>query len=98
MGESRQEYVQALERQNGELWKEVIEQDTAGSILDKAKRQGIDCWVQVACAAGGDGALYPERVRIVGTLTAQQREQISRLLQDELGVPPDRQEFTQEVG
>ncbi len=97
-GESRQAYVQTLERQNEELWKEVIEQDTAAYILDKAKSQGIDCGAEVTCAAGGDGALYPERVRIVGALTEQQREQISWLLRDELGVPPDRQEFTQEVG
>lgn len=98
IGENRQEYVQVLERQNEELWKKVIEQDTAAYILDKAKRQGIDCGAEVTCAADEDGALYPERVQIVGALTTQQREQISKLLQSELGVPPDRQEFTQEVG
>ncbi len=87
-----------LATQSDEILKQIIESETEAYILDKANGLGIQCQVEVTYAADEDGSPYPVRVRVAGNLSEDQKEQLSQVLESELGLPAPRQEFTQEVG
>ena len=85
--------TQELERQVDEQMKTIIEQEYAAYIVDKAAQLGAECQVEVLCAPEGDGAFLPWQVTVTGDLTSVQREQLTQQIQEDLGVPPERQQY-----
>ena len=71
--------------------KAIIEQEFAAYIVDKADQMGVVCTAQVACQAGEDGVFLPQSAQVVGNFSPQQRETLAQMLEEELGLPRDRQ-------
>jgi len=88
-----QDYGEVLVEKNNLLYKTIIEENTAAYILDKAEEMGIFCRAEVIFAYDQQGNPYPERVNIFGKLTPLQQEQISRMIETDLGVLPAQQRF-----
>ncbi len=68
---------------------ELIAEKTEAYILDKAGTLGVSCRVEVATAEGEGGLPVPYRVE----LDCAPREALSAYLEDELGIPKERQVF-----
>lgn len=85
--------VQELEEQRDETMKTVIEAECSAYIVDKAAALGAECQVEIECAPEGDGVFLPWQVTVTGDLTSGQREQLTQQIQEDLGVPPERQQY-----
>ena len=91
---SAQAYTQALEEENDLLYKTIIEERAAAYIVDKAAQLGVSCQAQVTCRVQGEQAApLPWRATVTGRFTQPQREQLAQVLEQELGIPPERQRF-----
>ena len=91
-------YEMALSEQNNLIYQSIIEEKAAAYILDKAKERGISCQVEVALAIDGNGNVHPGEVRLFGSWTDEQRAALSRVLEAELGILPERQYFERSTG
>ena len=98
-----EDYLAAVEQRETELEKQVDEGRKAiiaeryeAYILDKAAQLGLSCTVEVECRTEEDGVCLPERVRITGALSAQEKVQLAELLEEELGVAPEEQIYIEE--
>lgn len=80
-----EEYGQELTRQQEILYESIIAEETAAYILDKAEGLGISCRVEVT-VAWSDGVPQPHTAIITGTWTVQQHEELSRIIESELGI------------
>lgn len=90
-------YELELEEKNDLFYLSIIEEETAAYVMDKAKEFGFDCQAEVTYGYDEDGVPRPWEVTARGTWTREQREQLSRLLEEELGVPPRRQFYHEEI-
>lgn len=81
-----------LEATNDFLYESIIEEKTAAYILDKAKELGMNCRVSVSVAWDGE-IPKPHAVRIYGTWNKAQREELSRIMEAELGIISSMQHF-----
>lgn len=86
-------YELELEEKNDLFYLSIIEEETAAYVMDKAKEFGFDCQAEVTYGYDEDGVPRPWEVTARGNWTGEQREQLSRLLEEELGVPPRRQHY-----
>ena len=87
-----------LEEENGVILKTLIERESGAYIVDKAAQQGITCRAEVTCAAEEGGLWLPWSVRIVGVTDPEQQGQLSRLIESQLDIPLQRQDYTQVIG
>ena len=92
-----QSYEETLERQNNLFYQTVIEQSTAAYIVDKAEGLGISCQAEVTFSYDEDGVPFPWEVTARGDWTDETREAMERLLEDDLGVPPQRQHYEERL-
>ncbi len=90
-------YEQELEEKSDLFYLSIIEEETAAYIVDKAKEFGFDCQAEVTYGYDEEAVPRPWEVTARGSWTQGQREQLSRLLEEELGVPPQRQFFHEEI-
>ena len=90
-------YELVLEEQNNQLYLTIIEEETAAYVMDKAKEFGFDCQAEVTYNYDEDGMPRPWEVTARGSWTQEQRERLSFLLEEELGVPPQRQLYHEEI-
>lgn len=90
-------YELELEKKNDLFYLSIIEEETAAYIVDKAKEIGFDCQAEVTYGYDEDGVPRPWEVTARGSWTREQREQLSRLLEEELGVPAQRQFYDEET-
>ena len=88
-----QSYELELEEKNDLFYLSIIEEETAAYIVDKAKEFGFDCQAEVTYGYDEDSVPRPWEVTARGSWTQEQREQLSRLLEEELGVPAERQHY-----
>lgn len=88
-----QDYETALEEKNVLLYQTIIEDTAAAYIVDKAGELGILCQAEVTFSYDEDGVPCLWEVTARGAWTQGQREALSRLLEDELGVPIQRQHY-----
>lgn len=86
-------YSEALELENLELMKLIIEEQTAAYISDKAEELGMECTAQVVYHYGADGEVWPESVTVRGVFTQSQQESLSRTLEAELAIPTENQTY-----
>ena len=80
-----------LEQRNDELLKTLIARESAAYIVDKAARLGAVCQVQVECAPKEGGVWHPHCAYITGQLDSSQRSELTKAIQIELDIPPERQ-------
>ena len=90
--------VQELEAERDQTLKAVIEEEFAAYIVDKTARMGGACTVRITCQKGEGGVFLPWAAEIRGTLPGGRREELARLLEEELNIPRDRQDVQTEEG
>lgn len=90
-------YETSVETGNFFLMRRLIEEETAAYIQDKAAQRGIDCRVEVVCAAeDAQSYPYPAQAMVRGSFTPKQREELSRLIEGDVAIPPSSQFFEEE--
>ena len=70
----------------------VIAEKTAAYIWDKADALGVSCTVEVTVAPGESGILLPDTVILTGPYS----ETLAALIQEEVGIPADKQIWREE--
>lgn len=85
-------YDTALETENIQLIKNIIEEETAAYILDKATELDITCEADVTCFVK-DETPYPESVVIFGDLDDGEVQALSRIIEADLAISPENQHF-----
>lgn len=88
-----QRYEQELEEQNEQLYLAIIEEETAAYVMDKAREFGFECDVEVTFGYDEKAAPCPWEVTARGEWTPERRARLGRLLEEELGVPAQRQHY-----
>ena len=85
----------ALAEQGEEIQMAVIGEKYRAYIEDKGAQLGLNCQAHVDCRE--EGEIYvPDRVQVTGDLSQGDWDGLRRCLEEELGVPPERQEFREE--
>lgn len=90
-------YEERLTEKNNLLYQTIIEDTAAAYIVDKAEELGILCQAEVTCSNDENGVPCPWEVTAWGVWTEEGRAVLGRLLEDDLGVPPQRQHFEEEL-
>ena len=85
----------ALTEQGEEIQMAVIAEKYRAYIESKGAQLGLDCRARVDCREEG-GICVPDRVEVTGDLSQGDWDGLSRCLEEELGVPPERQSFREE--
>lgn len=81
---------ETLRKQVGEGMRSVIEQSCEAYVLDRAAEQGFSVQqVKITCRQEESGLFIPDRALIIGSRS----EALARMLQRELGIPADRQNY-----
>ncbi len=88
-----QSYELELEEQRDTLYLAIIEEDTAAYVMDKAREFGFECAAEVTYGYDEKGVPCPWEVAARGVWTEGQRARLERLLEEELGVPAQRQYY-----
>ena len=77
-----------------ELYSRIIRRETEEYIWDAAQRLGIrELGVRIRLKDSG-GMPVPWSIDLTGSVTQQQKEALSLLLEGELGIPPQRQTWS----
>ena len=79
-----------------EAMKILIAQKAGAYIVDKGQSLGFSCRVEVEVAEDGSGWPVPWQAEISGEWTAQQKKALSQAVEEELGIPAQRQSFREE--
>ena len=90
-------YKETLEEQNNLFYQTIIEESAAAYIVDKAEEMGISCQAEVTFSYDEDGVPCPWEVTARGDWTDGARAALARLLEDDLGVPPQRQHYEERL-
>jgi len=88
-----QDYELELEEQKDQFYLAIIEEETAAYVMDKARELGLECSAEVTYGYDENGVPCPWEVTAQGVWTREQRAQLERLLEEELGVPAQRQHY-----
>lgn len=88
-----QQSVEESEWKTQGVLEDIIEEETAAYIVDKAACLGADCRAQVWCRVDGEGMTLPDRVEISGSLTDDQRQKLTEQIETELGIPAENQSY-----
>ena len=91
------DYEAVLEEQNNLFYQAVIEESTAAYIVDKAEEMGISCQAEVTFSYDEDGVPCPWEVTARGEWTDEAREALERLLEEDLGIPLQRQHYEERL-
>ncbi|MCI8474988.1 MAG: stage III sporulation protein AF [Oscillospiraceae bacterium] len=79
-----------------EVMKTLIAQKAGAYIVDKGQSLGLQCEVRVGVALDGSGWPVPWEAEISGAWTAEQKKSLSRAVEEDLGIPVERQSFREE--
>ena len=83
--------------QSGEqVMKILIAQKAGAYIVDKGQSLGLRCKAEVGVALDDSGWPTPWEAVISGNWTAEQKKALSRAVEEELGIPAQRQNFREE--
>ena len=85
-------YSDELQKENEDLMKAIIAEQSAAYIVDKAAELGMECSVCVAVSGEGDYPV-PDTVTVTGDLTAAQREKLTRQIEADFAIPAERQYY-----
>lgn len=95
---TQQGYAEELNEMNRDILEKIIEEETEAYILDKAESIGIACQVTVIYEWSEDGIPYPAQAQIVSDASAEEEKRLSRILEADLGIPPEAQVYKRTVG
>ena len=90
-------YEETLAEQNNLFYQAIIEEGAAAYIVDKAEEMGISCQAEVTFSYDEDGMPCPWEVTARGDWTDEARKVLERLLEDDLGVPTQRQHYEERL-
>lgn len=82
-----------LEEKNNLIYQTIIEGTAAAYIVDKAEEMGIACQAEVTFSYDENGVPCPWEVTAWGVWTGGRQEALARLVEDDLGVPRQRQHY-----
>ena len=98
-----EDYFAGLEQQKQNLketadagTKGIIEEQYSAYIVDKAKELDLVCQVRVTCRTDADGLTVPDGVEVAGRLSDEEQSRLTRIIEEELLVPPERQTYYSE--
>lgn len=79
---------------NMNLSRSIIEDDLEEYILDKAKEMGVgEITAEINSEWSDDGYWYPREVTLTGEIDALSRNKLSSVIESELGIPIERQNW-----
>ena len=84
---------QAAAERNDALLRELVEEQTSQWIEARAAELDLHVECTVAAEPGEGGSFIPASVELVGVWTEGQRQSLSRLLAEQLEIPPERQRW-----
>lgn len=87
-----EDYREELESDNLERMKDIIEEQSAAYIQDKAARMGISCTVEVSASGTGEWPV-PELVTVTGPLTGEQQRELTEQIELDFAIPAERQYY-----
>ena len=79
-----------------EVMKTLIAQKAGAYIVDKGQSLGLCCRAEVGVALDGSGWPIPWETTVYGEWTAGQKKALSQAVEEELGIPAQRQSFREE--
>ena len=89
------EIVDAAKSQQANMSRTIIQAQLEEYILDKAANEGIVLSsVSVTVKWSEDGYWYPYEAQLVGELNQTERNWLSSLLESDIGIVPDRQNWS----
>ena len=71
----------------------VIEEELAAYLEGKAGELGLSCRAEVVCRTDENGVPIPQEVIITGTVDETQRQTLSDIITNDIGVPTSGQRF-----
>ena len=71
----------------------VIEQELAAYLEGKAGELDLTCEAEVVCKTDENGVPIPREVLVTGVMDASQRQKLSAVIAEDLGVPESGQQF-----
>ena len=71
----------------------VIEEELAAYLEGKAGELGLSCRAEVVCRTDENGVPIPQEVIITGSLDEAQRQSLSVIITNDIGVPTSGQRF-----
>ena len=89
--QSTEDAVSQGSRISSKAASEIIKEKTEAYILDKAAAYGVCPEVEVFVSTAD--VPIPESVRIRGSVSPYARKQLERIVEDELGIPKENQEW-----
>lgn len=88
-----------LEETNDRLSRTIIEEECAAYILDKAQVLGLEVELASVTAKWGDAdCWYPYEATLRAGADELGRRYLAEIIQAELGIPPERQHWTDAAG
>ncbi len=84
--------AQGLADTNKTLMTDIIEEQCAAYIQDKAAALGISCQVQVEADQTADYPI-PKVVTVTGTLTGEEQQRLTEQIEADFAIPADRQYY-----
>lgn len=84
---------QDLKEQVDSEMKTIIEQEYEAYIVDKAAQLGLDCTARVECRME-ESVYLPAQAWIEGALTREEREKLTAVLSEDLGLSSENQSYT----
>ena len=81
-----------VEVKNREILSELIKERCETYILDKAERMSVNVQAEITMSEEGEYP-YPVFVQISGTLSVEDRTYLQKLIEQDLGIPPEQQEW-----
>ena len=85
--------IDLLKLENKKLVLEIVEEEIAMLISDRVEKMGSECTVKVICSCGENGEVYPESTVIQGSLSENQKTEISKWIESNLAITREKQTF-----
>lgn len=96
--ESARSEIDGILSSYDETRKESIEENAAAYILEKAGAMGLNVTVSVTAGADGSGCYLPVSAAIAGEIPEDAREELSEIIETELGITRDNQKWGADDG
>ena len=85
--------TERIEREEETTMKPIIEQELAAYIVDKGESLGAEVSAAVTCVPDENGVPIPRTAVVTGDLSPDQREALSALVKNDLGIPIEGQSY-----
>lgn len=87
-----QQLQTGIEVRNREILSQLIKEQCQAYILDKAEAMGVSVSVEISLSEERDYP-YPVSVVLQGNVSPEDRGHLERIIEQDIGIPPERQEW-----